>query len=615
MASIRELAQIGVFRLKGAPVFVTTGQLVESNRIFGATFMDEKCVWLFPAFNPFMEDVLSDIEVVFPEVPLTDAAQAHIEEERARCLPEDFTFQTNPYAHQREGLDFLAHNMRCALFFDCGLGKTKTVIDLLRHEKKKALILAPATALRVWMREFERHAKGEIRPLLLKPGSKKQRTILLEQADDYDVLLLSYDSTHRYLDSIVANFKYSIIIADESHYMGSYRSKRTKAALLLADQAARRIIMSGTPTLGNPMHLFGQLSFLGRYVPAKTFHTFQKHFLIRKPLPFNSNIQAVYGYKNLDLLNNKLQKIALRRTAAECLDLPPRTIQDLEFKVSGEQKRVYNDVVKSHLSELGGDVIVPPEHAITRVQKLLQILSGFYIQPLPIICDGCEHLKNCVDDDIKPYTRKCLVQPTRPAPEITRFRSPGKLEALKELLQSLLEDKTHKVLVWCHFTEELDMVQALLEKNGWAYYRIDGSNSSSAEALSHAFNTEDKIKVWLAQISTGISLTLNRAAYTVYYGINFSLGSYLQSLDRNYRIGQKQPTFTYRFTYPNSLLETVWGALEAKIDLSEVLTTRIQCVVCPNVLPCMADGIEAFEEGCIYSSRKIRVVARPRLLR
>lgn len=625
MSDINHLAKIGVFSLNGVPVFVTSGTEVAARRVYGATFMPERFVWIFPAFRPFLEDVLYDFKVAMSDVPLTEKAEEHIQKQLAiKGVRPDFEFKTDPFDHQKMGTDFLICNLRAALFFDCGLGKTKIVIDTLRHEGGKTLVLAPATALRVWLREIEKHAGGELTALLLKPGSKKNRLLTLEAASDYDVLLLSYDSTHKYFELdpatnrhtnlIAAHFNYKHIIADESHYLGGSKSKRTQASLLLADRAVRRVIVSGTPTLGNPLHLFGQLSFLGRFLPGKNFYQFQKRFVIRRPLPRRTNIQAVYGYKNLDILNAKLQRVAMRKEADKCLDLPKRTIIDVEFHVTPEQKRTYNDLVKGYVTEISGETVISPEHAITKVSKLLQVLSGFYIHPLPNICDGCEYLKECVDRGFRPYTKACQVQPKALAPRVTHFKKHGKLDALTDLLRTLLADETHKVIIWCHFKEELNTVADLLKNQGYQYFRVDGSNSSDAEELSAEFENEIYPRVWLAQVSTGVSLTLNRAAYMIYYGIDFSLGHYLQSMDRNHRIGQERPTFIYRMTHEKSLLETVWAALEAKVNLEETLITRIQCVMCPNVIICLSRGLEPFDKDCVFSSRAKRVLARPRLL-
>lgn len=626
MSDINHLAKIGVFSLNGVPVFVTAGTETGSRRVYGAKFVAERFVWVFPAFHPFLEDVLHDFKIALPELPFTEKAQEHIENQLTITgARNDFKFETTPYDHQKEGLDFLVKNFRAALFYDCGLGKSKIVIDTLLHEGGKTLILAPATALRVWLREIDKHAGGRLSPLLLKAGSKKNRLLTLESAMGYDVLLLSYDSTHRYFDVnektgeqtnlLCQYYKYKNIIADESHYLGGSRSKRTQASLLLADRAVRRVIVSGTPTLGNPMHLFGQLSFLGRFLPGKNFYQFQKRFVIRKPLPRRTNIQTIYGYKNLDLLNHKLQHVALRKKADECLDLPKRTIIDVNFGVTKEQKSAYNDLVRGYVAEIEGETVITPEHAVTKVSKLLQILSGFYIHPLPNICDGCQYLQECVDNDYRPYTKMCRVCAKAPPPRISRFKKHGKQKALLDLLRELLEDESHKVIIWCHFREELNNVGKFLTDLGYAYFRIDGSNSSQAEELSHKFENDLYPRVWLAQISTGVSLTLNRAAYSIYYGVDFSLGHYLQSIDRNHRIGQDKPTFVYRMTHERSLLETVWAALEAKVDLEETLVTRIRCVVCPEVLRCVADGTEPFEQNCKFDKRTKRVIARPRLLR
>lgn len=613
--------KIGVYHVRGVPVFIAPVQIGENAmRVFGATLVKEQAVWLFPAFRPFMDDVLHDFAIALPDAKFSEAALEHIEKQRVISgVRPDFTYLTKPFAHQEEAVQFLLPNLRAGLFYDPGLGKTKAIIDVLRHEKQKTLVLAPVTALKVWVREVAVHSKGELTTKLFVGGSKKKRLEELKTANESDILLVSYDSAPRYLADIIAAFDYRIIVADESHYLRDIRSNRTKAALHLADRAARRILASGTPTLGNPMHLYGQLSFLGKYVPAKNFRSFQKYYLIRTPLKSKKNVDVIVGYKNLDMLNYKLQRLSIRKTADECLDLPQRTIIDVEFDVSAEQKRVYNAILDGEVMPLLGGNIAESPHAAVTIQKLLQVLSGFYIEPPPPICDdgegnACRYLRTCAEKRIKPYTTLCQVAQQLPARSTLRFPVNGKLEAFADTMRDLMADESHKVIVWAHFIEELSIIEELFKAEEWSYVRIDGSNSSRAVDLSVGFNNEPNPRIWLGQISTGVSITLNRAAYMVYYGVNFSLDHYLQSLDRNHRIGQEKPTFTYRLTRKGSLLDFVWRALSAKIDLARTVTTRINCAFCPKSFECIACDIAPFTEKCVHKSQMSRVIARPQRL-
>ena len=613
--------------LNGTPVFAIPAGMLRGDdmkRIFGATFLAEKGVWLFPAFAPFIEDVLHDLEIIVPGVEFDSGALAQIDKEIKICtalarreLPQayrdDFEFIVSPFEHQKEQLNYMLHLPRCAIFYDCGLGKSKGVIDFIRHEGEKTLILSPIVGLKTWEYEAQLHSDGKLHVEKLLGTPKQKKEILEKKVSQADILVAGYDSAKRYDELIVKNFPYRVIVADESHNLRDHRSARTKAALGLAARAWRRYIMSGTPSLGNPMHLYGQLAFLGRYVPAASWYIFKKFYTMRA----KGNPRICTGYKNLDMLNDKVQRVATRKIREECLDLPKRKIIDVAYILEKDQRKMYNELVTLACADLGKGKLYESEHAAITLQKLLQVLSGFLILPPPEVCDGCEHLKKCVEQRIKPFTSRCHVYPESRPQEVHWLKGNAKLDTLSELLDSFLAEERNKIIIWCHFTQELNSVEKCVAEHlgdEYRYIRIDGSNSRHGQAFAEQFQNDPQTRVWIGQIGTGVVLTLTAASYMIYYGLSFKLDEYLQSMDRNYRIGQDKPVFVYRLIAEHSALEFVAEALKRKINIAETLTDRIDCALCNNFKACFEQEIEPFKKGCIYRERISRVIARPRPL-
>jgi len=586
-------------KLNGVPVFVLPPiDPHEAARIIGAMFYKPDGIWLFPAFYPYCEDVVRDLRIVFPGIVFDEKVTQHLEEVKKEPVLEGFGFITKPYQHQEDALRFALKNLRCGLFYDMGLGKTKIVIDLIRYEKKKALILTPVIGIGTWLDETAKHA-GDSLVIRALRGTPQAKTKILEELADVDILVVGYDTAKLYQARVFEKYPYEIIVADESHQLRDNRTDRTKAALALASKAARRIIMSGTPALGNPMHLYGQLAFLGKFIPAKDFWTFRRHHVITSP----SNKHIVIGYKNLDMLNEKLHRTSIVKSKDECLDLPPRTSTDIYYDVNSEQRRLYNDFVAGILVELENGMLYEPEHAAVTLQKLLQILSGFIIMPPPPICDGCEYIKFCVAAKIRPYTKPCRIHPEQAPRKIQRLGGNPKLDALNELLDSIFESPKSKVIIWGYFTEELNIVEESLKERGVGYIRVDGSNSQHAQTLSTQFNNDPAVRVWLAQVSTGVALTLTGAAYMIYFGLTYRLDDYLQSMDRNYRIGQTESTFVYRLLVRRSVLAFVAAALATKENIADTLTKRINCIACAENERCVANKVEPFAQGCIFPNK------------
>lgn len=631
----------------GVPVFSAAGSSRDLSRPFGATWDSDRHLWMYPAYFPAAKKVLSDFEVMSREVRivLSDAAceyikQLHDAEDRynRQVLPDGFGFVTEPFAHQRLGLAHLYYMPRAALFFDPGLGKSKVAVDLIRllrftGHAAPSIIMGPLTSVLNWGKEVDRHSGGTLRWGAVL-GTRKRKTKVIEEAaaGGLDVLLLTYETNRNFVDMVFREVPYDKVIADESHLIKEWQASRTKAAFELVQKAQRRVLMTGTPTLGSPLDLYGQFRFLADYFMPEPYHLYRKRYLEVAP----ANKWLVLGYKNLDVLNERTQFVSLRKTKDECLDLPPRTMVDVEYELSRHQATIYNQLVaemqievESLLHALGGEAkdALPPSavmpHAAARLNKLLQVSSGFVIKNNmdPHLCDnveaplGCRHLPDCVKEGIKPYTKRCKVAPEKIPDTLTVFDENPKLEALAELLDTILGNPANKVIVWCYYWAELDVVEGRLKALEIPYVRVDGSTGARIQGVVDRFNDDPTLRVYLAQISTGVSITINSAAYMIYYALTYSLKDWLQSIDRNYRIGQSNNVTTYRLLGKQTVEPSIVRLLDNKVSVDNVLTQKLGCIMCPHSLRCAAKRIELFDPGCIYKRNMPRAVTQARLIR
>ncbi len=634
----------------GVPVFLVAAQGRGYERPFGATYDTERRLWMYPAYFPAAKKTLADFETLSKdrslnlEFEFSGVAKEYLsklaEVERryeAQTLPPGFTFVTQPFAHQILGLCHAFYMLRSALFFAPGLGKSKCAVDLIRllhfhHEREVSIVMGPLVAVRNWGKEIDRHSGNGLRwAALLGTPKQKMETIERVGRGEADVLIVTYDTARDYVDAIVEKVNYRTIICDESHRIKDWRSGVTKAAYELGQKASRKLLMTGTPTLGNPLDLYGQFKFLGDYFMPESYIGFKNKF-VRTAGP---NSRAILGFKNLDVLNARTLFVAIRRTKEECLDLPERLPPvDVEYALSRHQAVIYNQLVAEMkldlellIAQLGGAVgdRLPPEtevpHRAVLLNKLLQISSGFLIKNNmdSRLCDnaepgGCRYMAECVGENIRPYTKKCKVASEPIEDTVTVFDENPKLAALDELLDSILADPPNKVIVWCYYRVELDIVEAHLKKKGWSHVRVDGTTGEAIQDLVDKFNDDPTIRVYLAQISTGVSVTMNSAAYMIYYSLTYSLGWYLQSIDRNYRIGQTKNVTVYRLLGKQTVERAIARLLDNKVDLDTVLTSKLSCLVCPNGPTCADKGIKLFDADCVYHRSMERPVARAQLI-
>jgi SNF2 family DNA or RNA helicase len=621
---------VKVTALRGTPVFQICGFDQRLGKVYGATYSKEDGLWYFPAFLPASDLVLHDFRALKLQLVFSAKAKEVIEKLKvlkarfeARQLPAGFTFKTEPFEHQLTGLLHTIYYWRCALFYACGLGKSKIVIDWQRAIPGAwPCVVCPKVVVGVWPRELQRHGiDQEYR--IVDADDKAERLQQLADVKGYQGIVMSYDTMWRQFEE-VAQVPYNCMVLDESHYIKGYNSQRTEVALELSNKAARRIIMSGTPSMGDPRDLWAPIRFLSPALMPEEFWQFQKKYCVTAP----KNKHIVIGYKNLDVLNTRVNVVALRKTKEECLDLPAQLIHDRFIHLVGEPRRAYNGLQATpeyqslvqgltHQLQLGQGVMIDVAHAAALLNKLIQISCGFVYavdEKELTVCDGCQHLHECVANDIHPFTQMCVVAPQSRMPIVKYFDDNAKRDALEELLEEILAEPTNKVIIWGQFTPELNLIEELLQKLELGYVRVDGRTSRQAPTLAEKFNTDPECRIWLGQVATGVGLTLNAANYMVYYSLPWKLGDLEQSKDRNHRIGQLRSTTIYRLIARGTVDEGIALALRTKQTVAVAITAAIACTACPQHEACQSQRIEPFDDGCCFPRAVARHVTKAQLL-
>jgi SNF2 family DNA or RNA helicase len=406
---------------------------------------------------------------------------------------------------------------------------------------------------------------------------------------------------------------FKIIVADESQNLNNTSADQTKAALALSKQAPRRYLMSGTPTLGDPRHLYAQMKFLSPAIIPENWLQFSDMFLVRSTY----NKKIVTGFKNINILNERVNRVAIRKTKEECLDLPPRTIIDVPVDLSNEQKKLYNKMVEEMQIDLqdffDSESTLAVQNAAVLLNKLAQVTSGFIIdsQRKTDLCDTCIHLVKCVDSNIQPYTERCQVVQKSPPGSVNLLKENPKLTILDGLLDEILVNETSKVIIWGQYHAELDSIEELLQKKKITLVR---GGEGNIQKRIDTFNLDPDCRVYLSHVATGVGITLNSAAYMIFYALPWSLGHYLQAIDRNFRAGQKMKTVVYRLIAADTVDYFKALALSEKKDLSAMLTNKIACATCTHAQKCLQNNIEVFEPGCIYQRNVKRTIAKARVL-
>ena len=148
------------------------------------------------------------------------------------------------------------------------------------------------------------------------------------------------------------------------------------------------------------------------------------------------------------------------------------------------------------------------------------------------------------------------------------FDASNRLQAVKEVI----EEASHKVLVFVPFTHTIELLRARLEKEGISCGVINGSVSvNKRSALVDAFQASPDPHVLIIQPQAAShGLTLTAADTVIWYAPVTSVETYLQANARINRPGQKN-TMTIVHIKGSPVEARLYSMLQDNIDNHEKL--------------------------------------------
>jgi SNF2 family DNA or RNA helicase len=288
------------------------------------------------------------------------------------------------YDHQIEALRFLKDRERGALLMEMGTGKTRIVLERIASGgvPSPVLIVIPNSLFYSWGKELSQFP--DISSVALT-GTRKQRLQRLRWP--VSVFFLNYDYLAPLRDALLRK-RFRTLVFDESTMVKNPRAKRTRAATKLADnaehvyrtRAATKLadnaehvyILTGTCMANAPLDVFCQFRLLGKDVLEDNYYRFRDAFAI---IDHYRGFPEVIGYRDLDVIQDRLADFSFVRLKSECLDLPPKTFEERRVDLLSEQRKLYDQVKEELLSEFEESPFSTPL-AITKMLRLSQIIGG-----------------------------------------------------------------------------------------------------------------------------------------------------------------------------------------------------------------------------------------------
>ena len=447
-------------------------------------------------------------------------------------LPTKLKSVLRPY--QKEGFNWLStlvnYNFGGILADEMGLGKTLQVIALLLARKKKnstSLVVAPASVIYNWQNEAQKFAP-ELKTAVLG-GTKKERALILSNANNYDLLITSYQSLNRDLESY-QGLAFDIQILDEAQNIKNHQSITAQSAKVI--KAHHKLALTGTPIenkLSELWSIFDYLmpNFLGSYL------NFKKKFEIPIIKEEDENAE--------NQLVEMVTPFILRRLKKDVLnDLPAKDEEIVYVTMGTKQAELYKLQTQKLIAELArqGDAEFKRAHfqIFAQITKLREIC-----------CDPHLLYENYHGNS-------------------------GKLIMTIKLIKANIENG-HKILLFSQFTSMLEIIQNKLAKLKIPIFVITGVTAKKErQEKIRQFNTLNKPGIFLISLKAGgTGINLTSADVVIHYDPWWNLAAENQASDRAHRMGQKHTVKIYKMVTRDSIEEKIISLQHKKADLAKII--------------------------------------------
>lgn len=405
---------------------------------------------------------------------------------------------TGLYDFQKEGVLSAIRWGRACLFDEMGLGKTVQALMLLQHYKGRSLVICPSYLTLNWVREGE--AWG-VRLNRVKNGKAP-----IPEGN----VVISYDLAAKRVSELGS---FRTVCCDESHYLKSHRSKRTKRIKPLVLRTPHAFLLSGTPAANRPVELYSQISM----VQPKCFGTytqFVNRYCGAKQTPFGY-VDTSGATRKKELAFRLKKTCMIRRLKRDVLsDLPPKTRTRVNLECPGSKEIRLGRARWSEINALEPDV---PADLVLERQRLVSEL----------------------------FRATCL--------------------AKRECVRRYLEDLPPNVIIFAYHQAMLDLICETLD-----CIRIDGGTPmEDRQPALDKFISGEVPYAALSIKAAGTGLTITSCSTVVFAELYYVPGDLLQAEDRVHRISQSNPVDVRYLCADNTLDDHVWRMVHRKLRVTD----------------------------------------------
>lgn len=447
----------------------------------------------------------------------------------------DYLSRTKPFEHQMESFNYALTHNKFLLGDEQGLGKTKQALDIAvarKHKMRHCLIVCGVNNLKWnWYKEVEIHTNEKAHILGSRVnrkgktviGSSAERLADLKQIHDEYFLITNIEtlrdkSIQSQIKKMCSDGIIGMTIIDEIHKCKNSQSKQGKAIHCCCSYY--RLALTGTPLMNNPVDLYNVLKWLEVENHSLTY--FKN--LYCEMGGFGG--YEIIGYKNLDQLENSLNKNMLRRRKEEVLNLPPKIYTDELLDLDSSQDKLYRDVTNQIIEDIDRIMLLP--NPLTELIRLRQVTSN----PNILTSKNITNVK---------YDR----------------------------IVDILESTTDKVIIFSNWTKVINPLYIKLSSLGYNPALVTGESKDPILEMNK-FQSDNTCKVILGTTpALGTGYTLTAANTVIFIDEPWSKAIKDQAEDRCHRIGTKGTVNIITLICKDTIDERIHQIIKDKGELSD----------------------------------------------
>jgi SNF2 family DNA or RNA helicase len=443
------------------------------------------------------------------------------------------------------------------LFLNMGLGKTVVSCHyILKKKYKYTLVVVPKIIIGQWVDEIKATTPGhDIVIIDGKLTSKKHFNKWLAGAnvckrsneERPTVFITNYEFIYarQKLFNDLNNIL-DCVILDESNYIQNRKSGITKACNKIFKDTENKLILSGTGMLKILM-IYSQMKFLKFDFWGTNYYGWFNTFV-------NFIVEEIY-------VAGKIRQF--KKVTGPCLEMLPTLLKKLRDK--------------GHIiftEDVNGYAMLPKQTTVALPVDIEDNLFQEYMLFKNNLVQGVGDIENTI------HAAGKLVKLQRLLAGKHLKKESNKQKMLYNIIENEIDSDTTPILIWCRFTDTIELLQKVLTKRykgskskpGLKVFMVNGSvTGTKRDDIMNYVKTHTNC-ILLLQLKVGrFGLDLKNTSAGIFYEFDFSLMNFSQAKARIRRLSSKGSSTNYMLFYKNTIDQYIYESLNKGLEEGELV--------------------------------------------